>query len=148
MGCPNGQVGGRRLGSPVESELPGRDLGRQPYCGEDCSPGCGDGTADTGEEVTCLRDCEPCTGNPCVRGDMVCGPGEVMPDCPTDCTEPRCDKLRIAYVSRVVLAGGLESHAVVGALDLVLVQVAYPALVALVAHHAHRTEECGCGAWA
>ncbi|MBZ5715166.1 DUF4215 domain-containing protein [Nannocystis pusilla] len=59
-------------------------------CGEDCGAGCGDGACDAGEEVTCPRDCEPCSGDSCVCGDMVCGPGESMTTCPQDCTEPIC----------------------------------------------------------
>ncbi|MDC0666681.1 DUF4215 domain-containing protein [Nannocystis radixulma] len=59
-------------------------------CGEDCSPGCGDGACDAGEEVTCPRDCEPCSGDSCVCGDMICGPGESMTECPQDCTEASC----------------------------------------------------------
>lgn len=59
-------------------------------CAEDCTPGCGDGVCQAGEEASCARDCEPCTGDSCVCGDMVCGTGESMMSCPQDCTEPSC----------------------------------------------------------
>ncbi|SFF32507.1 Myxococcus cysteine-rich repeat-containing protein [Nannocystis exedens] len=59
-------------------------------CAEDCTSGCGDGACQAGEEASCGRDCESCSGDSCVCGDGVCGEKESMMGCPEDCTEPNC----------------------------------------------------------
>ncbi|WP_434422235.1 DUF4215 domain-containing protein [Nannocystis pusilla] len=59
-------------------------------CADDCSSGCGDGVCQAGEEASCGRDCESCSGDSCVCGDGTCGEKESMMSCPADCTQPFC----------------------------------------------------------